>query len=94
MPARPSALFFAPETPYPLAGGGALRTASLLDYLAARYDVDVIVFRQPGAPDPCRACPARLVRRINVHRPTGQPAQLLPPARCAMRDASCAACPR
>ena len=66
MPARPSALFFAPEAPYPLAGGGALRSASLLEYLAHRYEVDVIVFRQPGAPDPAGLIPARLARRITV----------------------------
>src|SRR5215470_11675405 len=52
----------APETPYPIAGGGALRTASLLHYLAPRYDVDLIVFRQPGAPDPARDLPPCLVR--------------------------------
>jgi glycosyltransferase involved in cell wall biosynthesis len=56
----------APETPYPLSGGGALRTASLLHYLARGYDVDLIVFRQPGAPDPARHMPAGLVRRISV----------------------------
>ena len=42
------ALFLAPESPYPLNGGGALRSASLLEYLAQRYRVDVIIFRQPG----------------------------------------------
>jgi hypothetical protein len=41
----------APEAPYPLAGGGALRTASLLHYLAERYAVDLVVFREAGAPD-------------------------------------------
>jgi glycosyltransferase involved in cell wall biosynthesis len=61
---RPSALLLAPETPYPLAGGGALRTASLLHYLARGYDVDLIVFRQPGAPDPARDLPEGLVRRV------------------------------
>ena len=64
--ARPSALVLAPETPYPLAGGGALRTASLLHYLALRYDVDLVVFRQPGAPDPGSQLPAGLVRRVSV----------------------------
>jgi polysaccharide biosynthesis protein PslH len=54
----------APETPYPMAGGGAIRTASLLHYLARRYDTDLIVFRQPGAPDPMRAMPAGLAQRI------------------------------
>ena len=66
MPPRPSALFLAPEAPYPLAGGGSLRSASLLEYLARRYDVDVIVFRQPGAPDPAGLIPSRLVRRVTV----------------------------
>ena len=64
--ARPSALVLAPETPYPLAGGGALRTASLLHYLAIGYDVDLVVFRQPGAPDPGQQLPAGLVRRVWV----------------------------
>jgi len=63
---RASALVLAAETPYPLAGGGALRTASLLHYLALRYDVDLVVFRQPGAPDPGRQLPAGLVRRVWV----------------------------
>jgi glycosyltransferase involved in cell wall biosynthesis len=63
---RPSALLLAPETPYPLAGGGALRTASLLHYLAQSHDVDLIVFRQPGGPDPAQRMPAGLVRRMTV----------------------------
>ena len=64
--ARPSALLLAPESPYPIAGGGALRTASLLHYLAARYDVDLVVFRQPGAPDPAQLLPDNLVRHVFV----------------------------
>ena len=56
----------APDAPYPLRGGGALRTASLLRYLAERYEVDLIVFRQPGAPHPDDAMPAGLVRRLSV----------------------------
>ena len=63
---RASALLLAPEAPYPLAGGGALRTASLLHYLALRYDVDLVVFRQPGAPHPGQQLPAGLVRRVVV----------------------------
>jgi glycosyltransferase involved in cell wall biosynthesis len=66
MPPRPSALFLTPEAPYPLAGGGSLRSASLLEYLALRYDVDVIVFREPGAPDPAALIPNRLARRVTV----------------------------
>jgi glycosyltransferase involved in cell wall biosynthesis len=62
--ARPAALLLAPETPYPLAGGGALRTASLLHYLARSYDVDLLVFRQPGAAHPGDHLPAGLARRV------------------------------
>jgi glycosyltransferase involved in cell wall biosynthesis len=61
-----SALMLAPETPYPVAGGGALRTASLLHYLARHYDVDLIVFREPGAPDPRKLLPQGLVRRVEM----------------------------
>jgi glycosyltransferase involved in cell wall biosynthesis len=57
---RPSALFLAPEAPYPLNGGGALRSASLLEYLLRRYQVDVVVFREPGAPDPADHLPAAI----------------------------------
>jgi polysaccharide biosynthesis protein PslH len=44
------ALFVAPESPYPLHGGGALRSASLVEYLAQSYIVDAIVFHTPGSP--------------------------------------------
>ena len=60
------AVFLTPETPYPLTGGGALRCASLLHYLAQRYEVDIIVFRQPGSADPAREIPPGLCRRITI----------------------------
>jgi glycosyltransferase involved in cell wall biosynthesis len=63
---RPRALFLSPEAPYPVVGGGALRSASIFEYLAARYVVDVIVFREPSAPDPRSAFPAGLARDIHV----------------------------
>jgi len=63
---KPSALFLSPEAPYPLAGGGALRSASLLHYLARTHHVDLLVFRQPGAPHPAESLPAGLVRRVFV----------------------------
>jgi glycosyltransferase involved in cell wall biosynthesis len=75
----------APETPYPLAGGGALRTASLLHHLARSYDVDLIVFRQPGAPDPAAQLPAGLVRRVSV---IPLPANGRGPAARALRNAA------
>jgi glycosyltransferase involved in cell wall biosynthesis len=61
-----AALFLTPEAPYPTAGGGSLRAASLLEYLARRYAVDLIVFREPGAPDPRDALPAGAVHRVHV----------------------------
>ncbi len=63
---RRSALFLSPEAPFPLTGGGALRSASLLTYLSRRYDVEVILFREPGAPDPRIALPPGLVRDARV----------------------------
>ncbi|HPQ13780.1 MAG TPA: glycosyltransferase family 4 protein [Bryobacteraceae bacterium] len=63
---RPSALFLSPEAPYPATGGGPLRSSALLEYLACRYAVDLIVFREPGAPDPRAAVPAGIARRVDV----------------------------
>ena len=63
---KPRALFLVPEAPYPLAGGGALRTASLIHGLARSHELDLIVFRQPGAPDPRKSIPAGLAQRIGV----------------------------
>ena len=63
---RPRAAILAPESPYPLMGGGAIRTASVLHGLARSYELDLIVFRQPGDPDPRAAIPPGLVSRICV----------------------------
>ena len=63
---RPQALFLAPEAPYPVAGGGALRSASLLQYLSRRYETDIIVFREPHAADPAAELPPGLVRGATV----------------------------
>lgn len=38
----------------------------MLQYLACGHDVDVIVFRQPGAADPVKQFPPGLARRISV----------------------------
>ena len=81
---RPAALLLAAETPYPLAGGGALRTASLLHYLAGRYDTDLLVFRQPDSPDPARALPPGLARRVLV---LDLPANSRAPAARILRNA-------
>ena len=82
MPA--SALFLTPEAPYPLAGGGALRTASLLEYVARRYETDVIVFREAGAGDPSKQFPAGLARSVAVIE---LPAHRRTPAARAWRNA-------
>lgn len=39
-----------PEPPYPLNGGGAYRTASLLHYLAKISAVDLVLFSESGTP--------------------------------------------
>ena len=63
--ARPRALFLAPESPYPVIGGGALRAACVLEFLAQRYSVDAITFRDLGRPyDP--QFPPGTVNRVTV----------------------------
>jgi len=63
---RLRALMLAPEPPYPLLGGGALRTASVLHYLARSYDVDLILFRQRGEPDPAALVPRGLAEHVSI----------------------------
>lgn len=62
--AKQQVLFVSPEPPYPLNGGGALRTASLLHYAAARAEVDLVLFAVDGASDPAAFLPPGLVREI------------------------------
>ncbi|MBC7924078.1 MAG: glycosyltransferase [Bryobacteraceae bacterium] len=50
-PSSATALVIAPEPPWPVAGGGALRTASLLTYLQSRYKVHLITWQESGKPD-------------------------------------------
>lgn len=65
---RPQALVLSPEAAYPAIGGGALRTSSLIDYLARRYNIDVITFREDPADQ--RTFPADRVRDVlNLHLP-------------------------
>ena len=63
---RPSALFLAPEAPYPAIGGGSLRAASLVEFLARDHAVHLILFREPGAPDPAAAIPEGRAVRADV----------------------------
>ncbi len=59
------ALLLSPEAPYPLAGGGPMRTASLLHYLARRRSVHLITFREPGAADAEPALPPGMCDRFS-----------------------------
>lgn len=74
------ALMLAPEAPYPVIGGGPARTASILEYLGRHYETDLVLFREPGAPDPAAAVPKSLVRRTWViplpHHSKSRPARL------------------
>jgi len=63
---RPRALFVSAEAPYPAVGGGAMRSASLLEFLTQRYDVDVTLFNERYSPDPRPSFPAGQARRIEV----------------------------
>jgi glycosyltransferase involved in cell wall biosynthesis len=63
---KPRALMLSPELPYPLQGGGALRTASLLNYLAQHHAVDLILFRHLDSQRPLDSLPAGLVDRVLV----------------------------
>lgn len=68
--AKPPALFICPEAPYPLTGGGAIRAASVLEFLATRFSVHGIFFREPGAHDPTAAIPSgRLASADVIHLP-------------------------
>ncbi len=62
----PRALMLSPELPYPLQGGGALRTASLLHYLAQHHTVDLILFRHLDSQAPLESLPSSLVDRVLV----------------------------
>src|SRR5205823_4930978 len=63
-----AALLMAAETPYPMAGGGALRTASLLHYLGGRYDVAVIehFWCAPYWPQIAAVCPRTVLDLHNI----------------------------
>jgi glycosyltransferase involved in cell wall biosynthesis len=56
-------LMLSPESPYPLDGGGAFRTASLLHYFARFAEVDLILFSESGSP---ALLPSGLVRSQHV----------------------------
>lgn len=57
------ALIILPEAAYPVAGGGPLRTACILEFLATRFDLDAIHFRLSGDPDPFAQYPDGMIDR-------------------------------
>jgi glycosyltransferase involved in cell wall biosynthesis len=59
-------------------GGGAMRSASLLHYLAARYSVDAVLFQEEGQCDPLRALPEDLVRDAFVLKLPAHSRAMLP----------------
>jgi glycosyltransferase involved in cell wall biosynthesis len=63
---KPRALFLAAEAPYPSIGGGPIRASSVLEYLARRFSVHAILFREPGSPDPASAVPSGRVDRVDA----------------------------
>ncbi len=60
------ALMICAEAPYPAIGGGALRSASLIEFLAQRYNLHITLFTERQSPDPRLSFPAGLARRISV----------------------------
>jgi polysaccharide biosynthesis protein PslH len=62
-----SCLFLAPEPLYPVAGGGAMRGASIVEYLAQRYTVDAIAFREDDAPLAIPAARDLLILDLPAH---------------------------
>lgn len=57
------ALVILPEAAYPVAGGGPLRTACMLEFLREHFALDVIHFRLSGDPDPLAQYPRGMVAR-------------------------------
>jgi len=63
---NPNALFLSPESPYPTIGGGPLRSASLLEYLAQTHSVHAVVFSELGSSDPSRSFPEGRVDKLDL----------------------------
>lgn len=55
-------LFLTPENPYPARGGGAIKSATLLDYLKPRHQVDVMYLQSADGPGPGERTPVNLLR--------------------------------
>ena len=74
------ALLLAPEPPFPVAGGGAIRTASLARFLSAHFRLHVVAFAVGEPP----AAPPEIAERIDW---VGLPAHGKTPAERMARNA-------
>ncbi len=73
-----SALVILPEAPYPVIGGGPLRTASILEGLAGRFEITAVHFRLSGDPDPARFYPPGLLHASHTLELPVHPKTFLP----------------
>ncbi|WP_031497636.1 glycosyltransferase family 4 protein [Bryobacter aggregatus] len=66
VPAKRRALAVLPEAPYPVIGGGPLRSASILEFLASEFELHAIHFRLIGDPDPAGQYPAGMLHAAHT----------------------------
>lgn len=64
--AKRKALIILPEAAYPVAGGGPLRTACILEFLQTQFELDAIHFRLTGDPDPFAQYPEGMIARRKI----------------------------
>ena len=57
----PRALILLPEAPYPVIGGGPLRSACVIEGLASQFELSAIHFHLAGDPDPATLYPPNLL---------------------------------
>ena len=57
-----SALILLPEAPYPVIGGGPLRSASIIEGLASQFELTAIHYRLRGDPDPAALYPPKILK--------------------------------
>lgn len=58
----PRALILLPEAPYPVIGGGPLRSACVIEGLASQFELTALHFRLAGDPDPATLYPPNLLK--------------------------------
>jgi glycosyltransferase involved in cell wall biosynthesis len=60
------ALILLPEAPYPVIGGGPLRTASIIEALAPQFQLTAIHYQLAGDPDPATLYPPHLLHQSHT----------------------------